>query len=78
MRRPGCASTHHRHSSSGAITTCSSAEPGARAYLRGLPDAEPHLFDTGHFALEDHLPEIAPLAADFPDRTWEKELRVGP
>ncbi|MFE4867349.1 alpha/beta fold hydrolase [Streptomyces sp. NPDC056682] len=45
-------------------------EPGARAYLRDLPDAELHLFDTGHFALEDRLPEIAPLIADFLDRTW--------
>lgn len=45
-------------------------EPGARAYLRDLPDAELHLFPTGHFALEDHLPEIAPLIADFLDRTW--------
>ncbi|MEU1185950.1 alpha/beta hydrolase [Streptomyces sp. NPDC005820] len=44
------------------------AEAGARAYLRDLPDAEPHLFDTGHFALETHLPEIAPLIADFLDR----------
>ncbi|MGW1085880.1 alpha/beta fold hydrolase [Streptomyces sp. NPDC002596] len=48
-------------------------EPGARAYLRDLPDAELHLFDTGHFALEDHLPEIAPLVADFLDRAWENE-----
>ena len=45
-------------------------EPGARAYLRDLPDAELHLFDTGHFALETHLPEIAPLIADFLDRAW--------
>ncbi|MFC5181231.1 alpha/beta fold hydrolase [Actinomadura harenae] len=44
--------------------------PGARAYLADLPDAELHLFDTGHFALETHLPEIAPLIADFLDRTW--------
>jgi pimeloyl-ACP methyl ester carboxylesterase len=44
--------------------------PGARAYLRDLPDAELHLFDTGHFALETHLPEIAPLIADFLDRAW--------
>ncbi|MFG3437523.1 alpha/beta fold hydrolase [Nonomuraea sp. NPDC047897] len=43
-------------------------EPGARAYLRDLPGAELHLFDTGHFALEEHLPEIAPLIADFLDR----------
>ncbi|CAL9350543.1 Haloalkane dehalogenase [Nocardiopsis dassonvillei] len=43
-------------------------EPGALAYLRDVPDAELHLFDTGHFALEDHLPDIAPLVADFLDR----------
>ncbi len=46
-------------------------EPGARAYLRDVPDAELHLFDTGHFALETHLPEIAPLIADFLDRTGD-------
>jgi pimeloyl-ACP methyl ester carboxylesterase len=40
-------------------------EAGARAYLRDLPEAELHLFDTGHFALEEKLPEIAPLIADF-------------
>ncbi|MGI5171387.1 alpha/beta fold hydrolase [Spirillospora sp. CA-253888] len=45
--------------------------PGARAYLRDVPDAELHLFDTGHFALEDHLPQIAPLIADFLDRVWK-------
>jgi pimeloyl-ACP methyl ester carboxylesterase len=45
-------------------------ESGARAYLRDLPDAELHLFDTGHFALEECLPEIAPLIATFLDRTW--------
>lgn len=44
-------------------------EPGARAYLRDLPDAELHLFETGHFALEDHLPEIAPLINAFLART---------
>ncbi|MEU8801235.1 alpha/beta hydrolase [Spirillospora sp. NPDC048819] len=42
-------------------------EPGARAYLRDLPDADLHVLDTGHFALEDGLPEIAPLIADFLD-----------
>ncbi|TQM30792.1 alpha/beta fold hydrolase [Nocardia bhagyanarayanae] len=42
--------------------------PGAHAYLADLPDAELHLFDTGHFALETHLPEIAPLIAKFLDR----------
>ncbi|MCP2296343.1 Pimeloyl-ACP methyl ester carboxylesterase [Nocardia amikacinitolerans] len=42
--------------------------PGAHAYLADLPDAELHLFDTGHFAMETHLPEIAPLIAKFLDR----------
>lgn len=31
---------------------------GARAYLRHLPDAELHLLDSGHFALEDALEVI--------------------
>ncbi|MEV6322880.1 alpha/beta hydrolase [Nocardia sp. NPDC051787] len=38
---------------------------GARAYLRDLPDAELHLLNTGHFALETHGPEIAALIRDF-------------
>lgn len=40
-------------------------EAGARAYLTDVPDAELHLLDTGHFALDDHLAEIADLVADF-------------
>ncbi|MFJ2581970.1 alpha/beta fold hydrolase [Kitasatospora aureofaciens] len=44
-------------------------EAGARAYLRDLPDAELHVLDTGHFALEEKLPEIAPLIDDFLART---------
>jgi pimeloyl-ACP methyl ester carboxylesterase len=43
-------------------------EPGAHAYLADLPQAELHTFDTGHFALEENLPEIAPLIAAFLDR----------
>jgi pimeloyl-ACP methyl ester carboxylesterase len=38
---------------------------GARAYLTGLPDAELHLLDTGHFALATHAREIADLIAAF-------------
>ena len=41
---------------------------GARAYLRDLPNAELHLLDTGHFALEDKGAEIAALMLDFLDR----------
>ncbi|TXK42239.1 alpha/beta fold hydrolase [Nonomuraea sp. C10] len=47
-------------------------EPGARAYLRDLPGAELHVLDTGHFALEDRLPEIAPLVAGFLERVWDR------
>ena len=38
---------------------------GARAFLRDLPDAELHLLDTGHFALEEDGAEIARLGRDF-------------
>jgi pimeloyl-ACP methyl ester carboxylesterase len=38
---------------------------GARPYLRDLPDAELHLLDTGHFALEDKGDEIAARMMDF-------------
>jgi pimeloyl-ACP methyl ester carboxylesterase len=41
---------------------------GATPYLRDLPDAELHLLDTGHFALEDKLDVMAPLIHDFLDR----------
>ncbi|MBY3445207.1 alpha/beta fold hydrolase [Rhizobium laguerreae] len=43
-------------------------EDGAHPYPRDLPDAEMHLLDTGHFALEDKLDEMAPLIHDFLDR----------
>jgi pimeloyl-ACP methyl ester carboxylesterase len=33
--------------------------PGAQAYLRDIPNAELHLLDTGHFALEDSSEFIA-------------------
>ncbi|MDT0318925.1 alpha/beta fold hydrolase [Streptomyces millisiae] len=38
---------------------------GAEAFLRDLPDAELHLLDAGHFALETHGPEITALVRDF-------------
>ncbi|WP_249644750.1 alpha/beta fold hydrolase [Nocardia sputi] len=47
--------------------------PGAHAYLADLPEARLHLFDTGHFALETHLREIAPLVADFLDHDLAME-----
>jgi len=41
---------------------------GAEAYKRDNPDAELHLLDAGHFALESHGPQIAALTRDFLDR----------
>ncbi|MET7323147.1 alpha/beta hydrolase [Streptomyces sp. NPDC005549] len=38
---------------------------GAHAFRRDLPDAEIHLLDTGHFALETHLEEITGHMRDF-------------
>ncbi|TQM14257.1 alpha/beta fold hydrolase [Pseudonocardia kunmingensis] len=38
---------------------------GARAFIKDLPDAEQHLLDAGHFALETHGDEIAVLIRDF-------------
>jgi pimeloyl-ACP methyl ester carboxylesterase len=40
-------------------------EPGARAYLEDLPQAELHVLDTGHFALEEKGAQIARLMRDF-------------
>jgi len=37
----------------------------ARAYLRDLPNAELHLLDGGHWALETNLNEIVALTQDF-------------
>jgi pimeloyl-ACP methyl ester carboxylesterase len=40
-------------------------EAGAKAYMRDLPDAELHLLEGGHFALETNLEEIADLMIAF-------------
>lgn len=40
-------------------------EEGARAYLKDLPDAELHLLDSGHFALEEDGDRIATLIQQF-------------
>ena len=42
--------------------------PGAEAFRRDNPDAEVHLYNTGHFALETHYAEIAAAICDFLDR----------
>jgi pimeloyl-ACP methyl ester carboxylesterase len=45
---------------------------GAAPYKRDLPNAEVHMLDTGHFALETHGQEIATLMRDFLGRTISK------
>jgi pimeloyl-ACP methyl ester carboxylesterase len=52
--------------------------PGARAYLRDLPDAELHLLDTGHCALEDQGARIATLMRKFLDRKIARETGTLP
>jgi len=42
--------------------------PGAEAFKRDNPNAEIHLLDTGHFALETHVDEIASRIAAFLQR----------
>jgi pimeloyl-ACP methyl ester carboxylesterase len=39
--------------------------PGAAPYTRDIPDAEVHMLDTGHFALETNGAEMAMLIRDF-------------
>ena len=39
--------------------------PGAEAFKRDNPEAEVHFYDTGHFALETHVYEIAAVIRDF-------------
>jgi hypothetical protein len=42
-----------------------SSPEGGEAFVRDVPDAELHLLDTGHFALEDHQDESAGLIRAF-------------
>ncbi len=43
--------------------------PGAEAYRKDLPDAKVQFLDTGHFAIETHVVEIAAAVKDFLPRT---------
>jgi pimeloyl-ACP methyl ester carboxylesterase len=45
---------------------------GAEAYRRDVPDAEVYVLESGHFALEDRLPEVVPLVAAFVERAWAR------
>jgi pimeloyl-ACP methyl ester carboxylesterase len=41
---------------------------GAEAFSRDIPNAEVHFYDTGHFALETHAPQIGGAIRDFLSR----------
>jgi pimeloyl-ACP methyl ester carboxylesterase len=43
--------------------------PGAEAFRRDIPNAQVHLYDTGHFALETHAGEIGAEIRRFLDKT---------
>ena len=49
--------------------------PGAEAFRRDNPNAEVHFFDTGHFALETHVAEIANAIREFLGRTVASDKR---
>jgi pimeloyl-ACP methyl ester carboxylesterase len=46
---------------------------GAKAFKRDIPNAEIHLLDTGHFALETHCTEIATMIGAFLKRQLRSE-----
>ncbi|QAY79066.1 alpha/beta fold hydrolase [Sphingosinicella sp. BN140058] len=46
--------------------------PGALAYARDVPDAEIHLLDAGHFALDEQADQVAARILDFLDRRLPK------
>jgi pimeloyl-ACP methyl ester carboxylesterase len=47
--------------------------PGAEAFNRDNPAAEVHFYDTGHFALETHVQEIASAIRDFLSRKLTRQ-----
>ena len=49
---------------------------GAEAFKRDNPEAEVHLLDAGHFALESQSPEISAIVHDFLARKRPKQARA--
>jgi pimeloyl-ACP methyl ester carboxylesterase len=47
--------------------------PGAEAFKRDNSNAETHFYDTGHFALETHAPEIVETIKGFLERTIARQ-----
>lgn len=51
--------------------------PGAEAYRKDLPEAKVQFLDTGHFALETHVVEIASAMRDFLQANGHKRPVAG-
>ena len=52
--------------------------PGAEGYKRDVPDAEVHVLDAGHFALDEATDEVARLTRDFLARRLDGAAPVEP
>jgi hypothetical protein len=50
--------------------------PGAEAFKHYNPNAEVHLYDTSHFALETHYPEIAGAIRDSCSHKLAAQVRA--
>jgi pimeloyl-ACP methyl ester carboxylesterase len=48
--------------------------PGAEAFKRDNPNAEVQFYDTGHFALETHVQDIASTIRDFLGRKLSRQV----
>jgi pimeloyl-ACP methyl ester carboxylesterase len=48
----------------------------AEAFRRDNPTAEVRVYETGHFALETHYPEVANTIRDFLDRKLTTQVRT--
>lgn len=47
--------------------------PGAEAFQRDLPEAEIHILEAGHFALDERTDEIAQVSRDFLGRVYRSK-----
>jgi pimeloyl-ACP methyl ester carboxylesterase len=51
--------------------------PGAEAFRRDNPSAGLRFYETGHFAIETHYPEIASAIRDFLNRKVTTQVSAG-
>jgi pimeloyl-ACP methyl ester carboxylesterase len=49
---------------------------GAWAYKKDVPDAEVHILDAGHFAMDTKSQEVADFTSQFLDRQRDRMART--